>query len=186
MLSYPASFLLQSNTYVFLSTVFLLTATTVDALLRRLSFNAYLLIPCFITLIPFTFLNLQALGLINFGWIYPMIYATNFLEIFALSLVIGKVIQATEKERFQTEKALLTEKLEAEKLVELDHIKTQFFTNISHEFRTPLTLLMGPLEEMRQKYPNEHLIPMMQRNTNTFAGVDQSASGPYQTAGRRV
>ncbi len=167
----PRSFLLQSNTYVFLSTVFLLTATTVDALLRRLSFNAYLLIPCFITLIPFTFLNLQALGLINFGWIYPMIYATNFLEIFALSLVIGKVIQATEKERFQTEKALLTEKLEAEKLVELDHIKTQFFTNISHEFRTPLTLLMGPLEEMRQKYPNEHLIPMMQRNTTRLQAL---------------
>lgn len=167
----PRSFLLQSNTYVFLSTVSLLTATTVDALLRRLSLNAYLLIPCFITLIPFAFLNLQALGLINFGWIYPMIYATNFLEIFALSLVIGKVIQATEKEKFQSEKALLTEKLEAEKLVELQHIKTQFFTNISHEFRTPLTLLTGPLEEIRQKYPNEDLIPMIQRNTTRLQAL---------------
>ncbi len=62
------------------------------------------------------------------------------------------------------------ERERAEKLAELDRAKTAFFSNVSHEFRTPLTLLLGPLEEMAAKSDEEllrdgrGLVTVAQRN----------------------
>jgi PAS domain S-box-containing protein len=50
------------------------------------------------------------------------------------------------------------ERQRAEALAELDRAKTAFFSNVSHEFRTPLTLMLGPLEEVLRE-ARERLSP---------------------------
>jgi CheY-like chemotaxis protein len=52
--------------------------------------------------------------------------------------------------RLKTEQNLAFEKKEALRLKEVDELKDRFFSNVTHEFRTPLTLIITPLEKLAQ------------------------------------
>ncbi len=58
-------------------------------------------------------------------------------------------VQASQLiKNLQLQEETFKKRKETEKLQELDRIKTDFFTDISHEFRTPLTLILGPMEKL--------------------------------------
>lgn len=80
--------------------------------------------------------------------------------------------QIIRRERLRNKLQMQT--LEADKMHEMDQMKSRFFANISHEFRTPLTLILGPMEKFVAETEDEkkrEVYKMMQRNTRRLLSL---------------
>ncbi len=95
-------------------------------------------------------------------WIAYVLY---ILFIILVLLLARKILLDRARMRFNIE----NERREAQRMHELDMMKIRFFTNISHEFRTPLTLILAPLEKIIKNITDKDLknqLIVMQRNAS--------------------
>lgn len=83
----------------------------------------------------------------------PPFWETGIAKVFYLLCVLGLLLAFRRFTIIKTTKKydLELEHLEKEKKEEIHKLKLEFFTNISHEFRTPLTLINGPLDYLIKK-----------------------------------
>jgi signal transduction histidine kinase/ligand-binding sensor domain-containing protein/DNA-binding response OmpR family regulator len=79
-----------------------------------------------------------------------------------------------EQERLRMKQMLEQERREAERLHEFDQLKIKFLTNLSHEFRTPVSLIMGPLENLGEKEADadkQRQLTMVRRNARRLLNL---------------
>ena len=71
-----------------------------------------------------------------------------------------------QQEKANAKEAIERQRVEAERLRSLDNLKIKFLTNLSHEFRTPLSLISGPVDKLL-KIPDANVLAetnVIQRN----------------------
>ncbi|HYO21346.1 MAG TPA: two-component regulator propeller domain-containing protein [Flavisolibacter sp.] len=102
-------------------------------------------------------------------YIHPPFWDTWWFKLLVLLVIIGAAVAFYQFKRKQELK-----KLEEQKREEMHQVQLQFFTNISHEFRTPLSLIMGPLEKLEKEDTRsqfQHYYKVMHRNTRRLLGL---------------
>jgi signal transduction histidine kinase/ligand-binding sensor domain-containing protein/DNA-binding response OmpR family regulator len=81
---------------------------------------------------------------------------------------------AVEKEKQEAKLLIEHERQEARRMHELDMMKIKFFTNVSHEFRTPLSLIIAPVDKIlkhTEDTEQKHQLQMVNRNAKRLLNM---------------
>jgi signal transduction histidine kinase/ligand-binding sensor domain-containing protein/DNA-binding response OmpR family regulator len=81
---------------------------------------------------------------------------------------------ALEQERSQVRQMIEQERREAERLHEFDQLRIKFLTNLSHEFRTPISLIVGPVDQLLEQEGNPvkaERLNMVRRNARRLLNL---------------
>ncbi len=110
--------------------------------------------------------------------VYPPWWATwwAYSLYLLLLMALGYAIFAFLKRRLILQNQLKLEQQEATRLKELDHFKSQLYTNLTHEFRTPLTVILGMTRQIReapQKYLEEGTTLIENNGKNLLQLINQ-------------
>jgi signal transduction histidine kinase/DNA-binding response OmpR family regulator len=108
----------------------------------------------------------RLLGMSDFPGSTEISYGLFVLEILFFGLFLGRIIRTYEKNKIKAASQLIFNQEQASKLQALDTAKTNFFANISHEFRTPLTLILAPLQDLIQENPSKTVYQIIHRNAS--------------------
>ena len=79
-----------------------------------------------------------------------------------------------KQHELEAERKLLKEREEARRMHELDLMKIKFFTNVSHEFRTPLSLIMAPVDKLMKQAKDADLhrqLELINRNAKRLLHI---------------
>lgn len=94
------------------------------------------------------------------AWAYALYTVT--------AIGIAYALFRNRMQKIKTKEKLILQQKEAEQLKKMDEMKSRFFSNVTHEFRTPLSLILAPAEQVQQQ-------PLLPEQKKQMSIIEQNA-----------
>lgn len=109
-------------------------------------------------------------------FVKPPFWRTTYAYIFYMLAIGGTLLYSRHKgiSRLRKRFAAEQERQETERTRQLEQMKLKFLTNLSHDFRTPISLIMGPVEQLmegEERPEQQEKLNMVRRNARRLLNL---------------